>query len=163
MNKFQAILFIFLGIAVAFGCGGVTSNIDKFTQAQLTALTTRQVDATYEETYHAALDALFDSGFTVEESDHAGGIITGVLRDDRSTERMLLSRHIEDSEFRMSVLIRGRGSNLTSVRLSSSVNGEPYVDEKAIDRFWTMMKRQVLIQAPAPIDNASKWPSDTTK
>jgi hypothetical protein len=135
---------------------GLVSGCDMFegpriySQAELTALTTRTVDANFDDTYHAALDALFDEGYTIEESDKAGGVITGLLRDDRSYERSWINPDLEDIEFRLSILIRARGERRTTVRLNSSVNGERKVDERAIDSFWTLMRRQVLLQAPAP-------------
>ena len=131
------------------GCG-MFEGPRVYSQAELTALTTRTVDADFDETYHAALDALFDEGYTIEESDKAGGVITGLLRDDRSYERVWINPDLEDIEFRLSILIRARGENRTTVRLNSSVNGERRIDERAIDAFWNLMRRQVLLQAPAP-------------
>ena len=155
MTRLQAAILIVLGICVAFGCGSAASNLRKYSQAQLTALTTRTVNASYDDTFAAAVDAFFDDGYTIAESDKAGGIVTGYLNDDRSVERAWVSRHIADKTFRMSVLLRSRGPQETSVRLSTSVNGEPYVDEDAINEFWTQMKRQVMIQEPAPVPPVS--------
>ena len=151
MTTIQKIIIGTLAVCAFIGCGSAASNLRKYSQSQLTAITTRQVDATYDETFMAAVDSLFDDGYTIAESDKEAGIITGFLNDDRSAERAWISRAIADKTFRISILIRKRGPKLTSVRLSSSINGEPYIDEDAINEFWNQMKRQVLIQEPAPV------------
>jgi hypothetical protein len=137
-----------------FAACGTSSNMSKYTQAQITALTTRTVDASYDDTFRAATDALFDGGYTVSQSDHAGGTVSGYKRDDKSAERFWINPYIQDTDFRMSVLVRDRSPVETSVRISMAVNGEPYINEEAVDNFWQLMRRQVLIQAPPPVDGA---------
>ena len=78
----------------------------------------------FDDTYHAALDALFDEGYTIEESDKAGGVITGLLRDDRSYERAWINPDLEDIEFRLSILIRAEArTGRRSGTRRSTVNG----------------------------------------
>ncbi len=137
-----------------FAACGTSSNMSKYTQAQITALTTRTVDASYDDTFKAATDALFDGGYTVSQSDYAGGTVSGYKRDDKSAERFWINPYIQDTDFRMSVLVRERSPVETSVRLSMAINGEPYIDEEAVDNFWQLMRRQVLIQAPPPVEAA---------
>lgn len=134
------------------GCGS-GSNIHKFSQAQLTALTTREVQASFGDTYKAATDAMFDAGYTIEESDRDGGILTGIQGKDQSAARFWVSPLIRDTVFRISVLLREVNTRSTTVRLSTSRNAEPYIDEKAIDQFWRLMERQVLMKAPPPVEN----------
>ena len=148
MIRFLPVLNLW-AIALLSGCG-MFEGPRVYSQAELTALTTRTVVANFDDTYHAALDALFDEGYTIEESDKAGGVITGLLRDDRSYERAWINPDLEDIEFRLSILIRARSEHRTTVRLNSSVNGERKIDERAIDAFWNLMRRQVLLQAPVP-------------
>jgi hypothetical protein len=150
MRSSALIMTTIVLLTVIIGCA-TGSNLNKYTQAQLTALTTREVNATFTEAYQAATDALFDAGYTIAESDRQGGILTGYQRDDRSSERFWISYAIQDTEFRISILLRERTPNLIAVRLSTSVNGEPYIKEKAIDEFWRLMNRQVLLQEPPPL------------
>ena len=78
----SVVVFVVLLLLLS-GCGG-GSNIHRYSQAQLTALTTREVEANFNETYRAATEALFDSGYTIDESDHEGGIITGIKGKDQT-------------------------------------------------------------------------------
>ncbi|MCH7547768.1 MAG: hypothetical protein IID30_15325, partial [Planctomycetes bacterium] len=133
------------------GCGG-SSNIHRNSQAQLTALTTREVEATFNETYRAATEALFDSGYTIDESDREGSIITGIKGKDQTAARFWISTMIRDTQYRISVLLREITANRTSVRLSCSRNAEPYIVEKDIDQFWKLMQRQVIMKAPPPVE-----------
>ena len=134
-----------------FLCGCASEgNLNRPTQAQIVAITTREVDASHTETFKAAIDALFDAGYTIDESDREGGILTGFKKDDRSAERLWISPYIEDTVFRISVLVRERGPESTAVRLSMSRNGEPYFSEALVDEFWRLMRRQVMMHAPPP-------------
>ena len=128
-------------------------SLHKYSQAQLTAMTTREVQASYGETYKSATDALFDAGYTIDVSDRDGGILTGVQGEDRTAARFWVSELITDTVFRVSVLLREQSSHSTTVRLSTSKNAEPYIDEEAIDQFWRLMERQVLMKAPPPIES----------
>lgn len=135
---------------IAIACGA-TGNIHKYTQAQLNSITTREVEADFDKTFKAAVDAMFDSGYIVATSDRNGGIITGTKKDDRSSERFWISGAIPDTQFQVSVLLREIDKGNTSVRLSMALNGEPNVDEPWIDNYWRLMKRQVMMKDPEPI------------
>jgi hypothetical protein len=87
--------------AMLFGMACVscapTRNISQYSQAQLSAITTREVDADMNATYRAAIDAVFDSGFTVSHSDREGGVVTATRKIDRTQERIWVYPYINDS------------------------------------------------------------------
>ena len=123
-----------------------TSNLSRYTQSQISAMTMRNVDASQSEAFMAATDAMFDVGFTIEESDREGGILTGSRAKDQTMARIWVSAYVRDTQYKMTVLIRELKPGECSIRLSMSKNGEAFVDEKIIDEFWRLMKRQVLLK-----------------
>jgi hypothetical protein len=132
-----------------FGAGCESTNTpSKYTQAQLNAIETREVDANFSDTFSAASSALFDAGYTIAMSDKAAGLLTGEAAKDQSAARIWVSPYVQDTKFRLSMQIREIGPRLTSVRVKGSVNGEPTVDKKAIDAIWTLMQRQVMMKDP---------------
>lgn len=139
---------IALGALFMFASCATPSNLHRYSQAQLSAITTREVDAGMDATYRAAIDAIFDLGFTVSNSDRIGGIVTAVRKVDRTEERIWLYPYINDTEYSVSVLFREVDPARTTVRVSLSVNGEAQVDEKWVGEFWRLMKRQVLMKEP---------------
>lgn len=136
-----------LGVAIALGC----QTTPKYSQAQLNAIETREVDATFDATFNAAASALFDAGYTVAMSDRSAGLLTGSAGKDNSAARVWISPYIADSRFVLSMQVRQLNPNLCAVRVKTSVNGEPRVDKAAIDHIWTLMQRQVLMKEPASV------------
>lgn len=136
-----------LAIAAAISVNGCSSS-PTLTQAQLTAIETREVDATLGDTFTAASSALFDAGYTISMSDRQGGLLTGTKAKDNSSARFWISPAIRDTQFAISIQMRESGYRRTSVRIKTSMNGEPKVDEEAIDEIWVLMQRQVLMSEP---------------
>lgn len=136
-----------LGVAIALGC----QTTPKYSQAQLNAIETREVDATFDATFNAAASALFDAGYTVAMSDRSAGLLTGSAGKDNSAARVWLSPYIADSRFVLSMQVRQLNPKLCAVRVKTSVNGEPRVDKAAIDHIWTLMQRQVLMKEPVSV------------
>ena len=129
---------------VLIGCAGQP----KYTQAQLNALETREIDADTDAAFTAASHALFDSGYTITMSDRMGGLLTGSKRHDNKRDRLFVKRSERWTEFSLSVQVRGVNPALSAVRVKTATNGEPRVDTRAIDEFWILMQRQVLINQP---------------
>ena len=76
-----------LVIVAALVCGVLVAGCattPKYTQAQLNSIETREVDASMEETFSAATNALFAAGYTIAMSDRPGGIPTGRVRIARA-------------------------------------------------------------------------------
>lgn len=130
------------------GCATSAHSPSRYTQAQLNAIETRDVDATFDETFSAASNALFDAGYTIAMSDRSAGLITGEAGKDNTAARFWVSPLIQDSRFRISMQVRQTAPKLCAVRVKTSSNGEPVVDKKAIDNIWTLMQRQVMMKAP---------------
>ena len=138
---------IVLSLLVLLSIGACTTP-QKYSQAQLNAIETRDVDADLDETFKAASNALFDAGYTISMSDRQGGLLTGIRTDDKSKARFWWSESIEDVEFTISVMMREYDSTRCAVRIKTSVNGTQKLDENAIDVFWRLMQRQVLMHEP---------------
>ena len=148
-----------IGVSLIVACvmvGGCASSGPKLTQAQITALETREIDASLSETFNAASSALFDAGYTISMSDREGGILTGTKSKDRSSERFWVSPYIRDTEFVVSIQMRESSSRRTTARVKTSVNGEPRVDKAAIDQLWVLMQRQVLMHEPPQMDASAQ-------
>jgi hypothetical protein len=129
---------------LVIGC----ASTQQFTQSQINAIETREVDANMNETYNAASGALFDAGYTIAMSDRQGGLLTGTKAIDRSAARYWISHYIEDTKFAVSIQVRETSPKICTVRIKTSINGAPKVDKKAIDELWVLMQRQVLMKEP---------------
>jgi hypothetical protein len=140
-----------------FSITGCTSTVSpkRFTQAQLTAIETRIVDASMDDTYSAASSALFDAGYTISMSDRAGGLLTGAQGKDNTAARIWISPYIRDTSFVISIQVKSSGSRTSDVRIKTSINGQPTVDKKAIDQIWILMQRQVLMRLPPPVSSSA--------
>jgi len=134
------------------------SSSQHYSQAQLNAIETREVDAGINETYNAASGALFDAGYTIAMSDRQGGLLTGTRVCDRSKARFWISPYIEDTRFAISIQIRETTPKSCTVRIKTSVNGASKVDKNAIDQLWTLMQRQVLMKEPLSQGTVFKTP-----
>ncbi len=148
------ILGIIIALSSFLGSGGcvTTSNLHRYSQAQLNAIESRIVDAELEETYQAATNALFDAGYTIQMSDRVGGIVTGYRGKDNSAARFWVSPLIRDTQYLISIQMRKISARQTNTRVKTSTNGEPYVNEDAINEIWKLMQRQVLMKAPMVIE-----------
>lgn len=144
-TKSPIVCFIVLAQLVS-GCATAGKN---YSQAELNAIETRTVLASFDETFSAAANALFDAGYTISMSDREAGLISGAAGKDNTAARFWISPLIQDTRFAISIQIRDVGNNECAVRVKTSVNGEPVVDKKAIDNIWILMKRQVLMKEPA--------------
>lgn len=134
-------------MATAISLGGGCAA-PQMSQAQLNAIETREVDAGPEQTFGAASGALFDAGYTIAMSDRGGGLLTGTRGIDQTSARIWVSPAIEDTKFVISIQIRPIDANRSTVRVKTSKNGEPIVDQKAIDQIWLLMQRQVMMHEP---------------
>ena len=120
----------------------------KLTQAQITAIETRVVEASMGQTYTAASGALFDAGYTIAMSDREGGLITGSRGVDKSAERLWISPYIQDERFTVSIHIMATTPGKCTARIKTSKNGQAFVDKAAIDALWVLMQRQVMMKTP---------------
>jgi hypothetical protein len=142
-----------VGLSIC-GCmmlAGCEAPGPKLSQAQMNALETREVEASFDDTYRAASNALFDAGYTIAMSDKSAGLLTGSRAKDRSAERMWGDQSIRDTVFLVSMQITNVGPKNSSVRVKTSINGEARVDPQAINQLWVLMQRQVMMKEPLPV------------
>lgn len=147
--RFAILGLLLLGTLTPLGCSAPQPTL---TQAQITAIETREVEASLAETFNAASSALFDAGYTIAMSDRAGGLLTGRKAKDRTSERMWISPYITDTEFIVSIQMRESGARRTTTRVKTAVNGESRVDKEAIDAIWVLMQRQVMMSESPSVE-----------
>jgi len=140
--------FLFCGCMLTSGCQSPTP---KLSQAQMNALETREVEASFDDTYRAASNAMFDAGYTIAMSDKSAGLLTGSRAKDRSSDRMWVDQSIRDTLFLLSMQITSLGPKNCTVRVKTSVNGEARVNPQAINELWVLMQRQVMMKEPLPV------------
>jgi len=118
---------------------------EDLTQSQISAIETRVVEASLDETFTAASHALFDAGYQIAMSDRTGGILTGtkIVRAGAFQVPAVL-------RYALSIQIRKTRRRNCEARIHTTVNGEARVDKEAIDQIWVLMQRQVLMKAPPP-------------
>jgi hypothetical protein len=143
---------ILILIPLAAGCFAPGRAPDRFSQAQLNAIETREVDADVDRTFEAGTDALLDAGYTIVHSDKNAGILTGARVIDRTVQRIFISSMISDSQYTLTLLVKRLGPVRSSARIKLAHNGEARVDKKAIDDIWVLMQRQVLMNEPPAVD-----------
>ncbi len=122
-----------------------------YTQAQLNAIETRSVDATFDETFNAASGALFDAGYIIAMSDREGGLITGTQTKVAQGWAAFWGTEPYYRSMAISIQIRADGPNHTFARIKTQFNGQTQVDKAAIDELWVLMQRQVLMSTPPPL------------
>lgn len=144
--------------AALVACVGIAGcqTAPPLTQAQITALETREVDAPADEAYAAAASALFDAGYTIAMSDKAAGLLTGRQARERLGFVGYGRRAARiQTEYTISVMLRPIDEDSTAVRIKTSVDGEPVINRGAIDQFWLLMQRQVLMHEPLGGENGT--------
>lgn len=142
-------LALCVAFLVALALAGCQAE-PKYTQAQLNALETREIDADLAASFNAASNALFDAGYTIQMSDRAGGLLTGTKSYDRKRDNAWVKDRNRWKTFTLSVQVRRLDPKLTAVRVKTAINGEPRVDLASINEFWVLMQRQVLMHEPLP-------------
>lgn len=156
MSKYQVkITWILMSFLVISGCGTPGKKRSSFTQAQLNAIETREIDASLQETFEATVNAVLDAGYTIAMSDKDAGIVTGTRSEDKTAERIWISHGIKDVAYVITIKIRPIEERRCTARIITSINGEARVDKDAIDAIWHLMQRQVLMKEPPEIQEAS--------
>ena len=67
-------------LALVISAAGCATS-GSMTQAELKFLETREIDLPYQETYAAALNAMFSLGLQITHSDKSSGVISGLKRN----------------------------------------------------------------------------------
>lgn len=157
------IVVMMLGLS---SCGWMTSGNQQVGQAQMKNFETRTLDATFDDVYSAATEALFDLGYQIKHSEKASGLIVGEQRTNYS-ETVYLGKGIWDRRdkqrvYEITLLIKPEKKKSTNVRIKTSVDGQPRLNKDAIDKVWVYIDRQVLMETPpAPEKKTKSKPSST--
>ena len=147
-----AIVFL-IGFTLS-GC--VTTAPPKMGQAALKVFETRTVDAPFKEVYSAAVEGLFDLGYTIAHSDKGSGVIVGEKRVEKqgagwmrfsdSANKVVRPESDYYNTLQLTLLIRSIDESSTKIRIKTAVNKEPKLDKEAIDEVWLYIERQVLME-----------------
>jgi hypothetical protein len=134
MNRLR-LLAVMLGVLLGAGCA-----VDaKFSQAQLDAIQTRELDTSAERAYFAVVGTMLEQDYQIMESDLEGGVLVA-----RSTtgDTMNGFRH---AIVQITVVELSRMT--TNVRISTSTNGQTRVDETLIRR----LHERIDVHAHTPV------------
>ncbi len=125
-----------IGAACAWGgcgLGGCAGDV-KYSQTELNALQVRDFDASYDQTFAAVIDAIFDAGYGVTASDKRGGLIAA-------------QKHFGHG---VQIKIDSATARRTSVRVSTLVGGQQQVDKGETDRFFRLIEQRLTSQPVQP-------------
>lgn len=135
--------------AVLGGCAFGEKNMG---QAQLKAFETRPLDASFEEVYSAAVEAMFDLGYTVSHSDKDSGIVVGEKRKKKPGAWLWgdipEGKHVEDyyDFVQLTLLVKKDGPKESKVRIKTAVNKEIRLDKESVDEVWIYIQRQMMME-----------------
>jgi len=145
-------------VAVLAGCGGGR----RYTTTQMEALQSREVEVGAGAAFDAASGALIDSGWVLDVSDSAAGILTANKREDPSVGKHALVLTLstvltlgqapmvaEPTYFAIAIQVVGAGPARSVVRMRTFTNHEPEHEQKVVDELWGLMQRQALIKQHA--------------
>lgn len=130
-----------LPAAVLPACAGPDKQ---YTQTELSTLQSREFDASYEATYNAAVNALFDAGYVIRSSDKDAGFV--------AASRMGGSAWSGYHYYGVQVKIDAAGRR-TSVRISTTDGGgQQKVDKEPIDELLNLIERRLVgdLTSPSP-------------
>lgn len=131
------------------GTACITWGEKPMTQSEMTALETRYVDAPLEKVYTAAVEALFDLGYTITHSDKVSGVVVGEKQKEKTwtvfENGQWQTRQGFDA-FQITLLIHPETKKQTKVRIKTAFNKEQRVNKRAIDEVWVFIERQVLMK-----------------
>ena len=114
----------------------------KYSQTQLEALQTREFAANIDATFDAAVNALFDAGYTIRSSDKRGGFL--------SASRQGFDAWRGYTQGVVQLKIEGAGNGRSSVRISTTDGGQQRVNKEQIDELLNLIDRRLVSGGPAP-------------
>lgn len=149
----RLLFFVFCTMLLAsYGCGLFTDSTSPKSQAAKKAFETRTIDAKYDDVYAAAVEAMFDLGYTIIHSEKSTGIIVG----EKNRKRSMMSLGMTDEERRraenefdtlqLTIYVKESGKKQTAVRIKTSFNKIESFHKKAIDQVWIYIQRQVMME-----------------
>jgi len=148
--------FLILTIIPFFFLGCASNKSKQMGQAAVKNFETRIVNAPCNSVFSAAIEALFDLGYQIKHSDKQSGIILGERQDARKSNRAAMAllfgwaaaASVRPIVYNLTVLVKRVDEKTSNVRIKTSIDGEPILDKKAIDKVWVYVDRQVLMESP---------------
>lgn len=146
--NWQLLTFLLMGLT---GCS-------QMTQSQIRALETREIDAPYDKTYDAALNAMFSMGLSIEHTDKNSGIITGRSGDhiQRASTHWAFRGLVNVKK--VTLMISKVNENRTMIRMKVLINEQPQTDEKLMTDIWQRIEKEDLL-SEAFTESASTCPT----
>jgi hypothetical protein len=117
---------------------------------------TRDMRISYDAAYKAASNAFFAIGYTIKHSDKSSGILVGSKSDSGAGKKAALILLFgipgalidTKTNYDVTVMLTQKDKDFTTIRIGTSVNGEPVVNREIIDSIWTVVEREAMIDEP---------------
>lgn len=128
-------------------------------QAALAQLQNRTIDAPFAQVYPAALETMFDLGYTISHTDKESGVVVGEKARKRAWsifDTPPEHQHKEDlyDTLQVTLMVTPIGKKQTRVRIKTALNKESQLDKTAINEIWLHIERQVLMHDEGPAQKA---------
>lgn len=149
--RYTILVLSLMAFSAVFGCSWL-ENTNPTGQAAKKAFETRVVDAPYDAVYSAAVESMFDLGYTVGHSDKTTGIVVGEKNQKRyvntsgMTEEEKRRAENEYDTLQLTILVKKMEKKQTDVRIKSSLNKMESFQKNAIDQVWVYIQRQVMME-----------------
>jgi hypothetical protein len=117
---------------------------------------TRDMRISYDAAYKAATNAFFAIGYTIKHLDKASGIIVGSKSDSGAGKKVALILLFgipgalidTKTNYDVTVMLSQKDKDFTTIRIGTSVNGQPVLNREIIDSIWTVVEREAMIDEP---------------
>lgn len=153
MNKLVSCFFVIFII----GCASAPS----IPPGQLATrdMETRDMRISYDAAYKAVSNAFFAMGYTIKHSDKSSGIIVGSKSHPGTGKKaaMILLFGVPGAlidtktNYDVTVMLTQKDNDFTTIRIGTSVNGQPVVCREIIDSIWTVVEREAMIDEPVMV------------
>jgi len=148
------IVLIFSLSTILTGCASSSKII--MGQAAMKLFETRTVDASLNEVFTAATEAMFDLGYTIKHSDKESGILVGERQDSQKDDQVAMAfmfgwaaaAAVRPIVYNLTLLVKPVDEKTSKVRIKTSIDGEPAFCKETIDKVWVYIERQVLMESP---------------
>ncbi len=150
-------LVSFLWVIFIIGCASAPSTPPG--QLATRDMETRDMRISYDAAYKAVSNAFFAMGYTIKHSDKASGIIVGSKSDPGTGKKaaMILLFGVPGAlidtktNYEITVMLTQKDKEFTTIRIGTSVNGQPVVCREIIDSIWTVVEREAMIDEPVMV------------
>jgi len=160
----KPIMTIFCLIFISIFVSACVKDGKVMGQAATKNFETRVIDASRDSVFSAALEALFDLGYTIKHSDKESGILLGEKQDARKGDKAAMAFMfgvsgallVNPTVYNCTIMVKPVDEKTTNVRIKTAIDGEPKLYKKTIDQVWLYIDRQVLMESPPHVETSSK-------